>query len=220
MPAICRRLTDRAEDAAGFEPVSRAVLRPRCDGGTLNTRTRTGASPCPVKPSRRAAARDRSMIRFPIQGPRSRIRTITDRPFRKFVTRTRVPSGRVRCAAIISCSLNGSPHAIRWPWLLLPYQLAVPYCTRWITRRRPGACWARATDASDRIAHSRTALRSFRMPRVRARNKLGLLRVLDCRARRTAPSPAQPSPPSRPLSHRRVGADAKMRGHSARGQLE
>ena len=38
------------------------------------------------------------------------IRTTTERPFRRFVTLTEVPSGSMRCAATMAYSLKGSPH--------------------------------------------------------------------------------------------------------------
>lgn len=49
--------------------------------------------PTPEIPTARAAGRDRSITRPPMNGPRSVMRTVTDRPVNWFVTRTRVPSG-------------------------------------------------------------------------------------------------------------------------------
>jgi hypothetical protein len=40
------------------------------------------------------------MMRFPTNGPRSVIRTTVDFPLLRFVTRTTVLKGRVRCAAV------------------------------------------------------------------------------------------------------------------------
>jgi len=70
----------------------------------------TGATP--EKPSRCAAAGVRSMIRPLLKGPRSFIRTMTVRPLRKLVTRTIVPKGRERCAAVSFPGANNSPLAV------------------------------------------------------------------------------------------------------------
>ena len=51
-------------------------------------------------PTACAAEFERSIERPRMNGPRSEIRTTTERPFAVFVTRTFVPSGRVRCAAV------------------------------------------------------------------------------------------------------------------------
>ena len=64
----------------------------------------------PIAP---AAALLRSIARPCTKGPRSLIRTIIERPLREFVTRTRVPKGSVRCAAVIALGLNFSPDAAR-----------------------------------------------------------------------------------------------------------
>ena len=45
----------------------------------------------------------------------SLIRTTTDRPFLEFVTFTRVPKRRVRCAAVMALGLNLSPDAVAKP---------------------------------------------------------------------------------------------------------
>ena len=58
----------------------------------------TGASP--EKPSARAAAGVTSITRPRTNGPRSLIRTTTEWPLRLLVTRTLVPNGNVRCAAV------------------------------------------------------------------------------------------------------------------------
>ena len=57
------------------------------------TSTVTGARP--EKPNARAAAGITSMIRPGTNGPRSLIRTTTERPLSKCVMRTSVPNGRV-----------------------------------------------------------------------------------------------------------------------------
>ena len=50
--------------------------------------TRTCAEPCFNMPSRAAAAYERSMMRPSWKGPRSLMRTTTDLPFSRWVTRT------------------------------------------------------------------------------------------------------------------------------------
>src|SRR5919199_4579479 len=54
------------------------------------------------------------------------MRTTTERPVRLFTTRTRVPNGRVRCAAVSAFVLKVSPLAVRRPWKPGPYQEARP----------------------------------------------------------------------------------------------
>jgi hypothetical protein len=71
----------------------------RCGG---RTSIATGARP--EKRSSLAAAGVTSMIRLLSNGSRSLIRTTTERPLRRLVTRTIVPKGDVRCAAV---SLSG-----------------------------------------------------------------------------------------------------------------
>src|SRR5215204_4572026 len=83
-------------------------------------------SAVPLTPSARAALFDRSMTRPRTNGPRSLIRTTTDRPLCLLTTRTRVPNGRVRCAAVNALALNISPLAVRRPWKPGPYQDAIP----------------------------------------------------------------------------------------------
>jgi hypothetical protein len=55
----------------------------------------------PEKPIVLAAAAIISMTRPRTNGPRSLMRTTTERPVRWFVTRTRIPNGSERCAAVI-----------------------------------------------------------------------------------------------------------------------
>lgn len=74
---------------------------------------RTSATPSCRMPSRVAAAGERSMIRPRTNGPRSSMRTITERPVSRSVTRTRVPNGRLRCAAIRLRDVSRSPSAVR-----------------------------------------------------------------------------------------------------------
>ena len=55
------------------------------------------------------------MTRPPAYGPRSLIRTTTVRPLVLLVTRTRVPKGSERWAAVKSWVLKRSPLAVRRP---------------------------------------------------------------------------------------------------------
>jgi hypothetical protein len=75
--------------------------------------TLTLTVPVPSMPMLWAAAFDRSMIRPPTKGPRSLMRTTTERPFDKFSTRTLVPNGSERCAAVSSLGFICSPLAVR-----------------------------------------------------------------------------------------------------------
>lgn len=77
------------------------------------TSTVTGAKP--EKPSARAAAGERSIIRPGTNGPRSLMRMITLRPLRRLVTRTNEPKGSVRCAAVSALGAIGSPLAVLPP---------------------------------------------------------------------------------------------------------
>lgn len=52
------------------------------------------------------------MMRPPMNGPRSLIRIVTDRPFLTFVTRKRVPNGNVGCEAVSACLLKLSALAV------------------------------------------------------------------------------------------------------------
>jgi hypothetical protein len=67
----------------------------------------TGARP--EIPIARAAAGVRSMMRPRRKGPRSFMRTTTLHLLRLLVTRTRVPNGRVRCAAVKALGEARSP---------------------------------------------------------------------------------------------------------------
>src|SRR5690606_4127499 len=86
----------------------------------------TGATPARIRPMRSAAARLRSITRPGVNGPRSLMRTTTERPVAGYSTRTRVPKGSVLCAAVSACMSNGSPLAVRRPWWRSPYQDARP----------------------------------------------------------------------------------------------
>src|SRR6267142_1501763 len=74
------------------------------------------------------------MIRPVAMGPRSFTRTSTVRPFLRFVTRSRVPNGRVRCAAVSWRMSYVSPLAVFCPWCCSPYQDACPV---WTAGRTP-----------------------------------------------------------------------------------
>ena len=73
----------------------------------------------------RAAPQERSIDRPPMNGPRSLMRTTTLRPLLRLVTRTRVPKGRVRWAAVRAEGLNGSPLAVGLPAKPGPYHDAL-----------------------------------------------------------------------------------------------
>jgi hypothetical protein len=59
------------------------------------------------------ARRAKSIDRLRTKGPRSLIRTVTDWPFFRLVTRTLVPNGSVRCAAVNAFEPTRSPVAAR-----------------------------------------------------------------------------------------------------------
>jgi hypothetical protein len=88
--------------------------------------TRTRATPERSMSIASAAPRDRSMMRSGLNGPRSVIRTSTLRPLVTFVTRTRVPNGSVRWAAVNWAGSNTSPLAVRRPANPGPYHDARP----------------------------------------------------------------------------------------------
>src|SRR5580658_796875 len=57
------------------------------------------------------------MMRPLVNGPRSLMRTMTVRPLRRLVTRTMVPNGSVRCAAVSLDGENVSPFAVLPAWV-------------------------------------------------------------------------------------------------------
>src|SRR5262245_62911896 len=65
-----------------------------------------------MKPSCLAAASETSSIRPLTNGPRSLMRTTTLRPLFWLVTLTRVPNGRLRCAAVSAPGFMRSPEAV------------------------------------------------------------------------------------------------------------
>ena len=85
------------------------MRRPLCHSRVSTT------LPTPARPMTSAALCEMSMTRPPAKGPRSLTRTTTERPVRSFVTRRRVPKGRLRCAAVSALRLNVSPFAVRRP---------------------------------------------------------------------------------------------------------
>src|SRR5215211_7306545 len=89
-------------------------------------RRASDTDPTPESPIASAEARDRSMIRPWAEGPRSLMRTMAERPVLRWVTLTRVPKGRERCAAVRLLVLKISPFAVRRPWKPGPYQDACP----------------------------------------------------------------------------------------------
>src|SRR5215813_4682721 len=95
-------------------------------GGWLRTEgtTSTRATPFFAMPSFCAARLDKSNVRPRTCGPRSLIRTSTERPFSGLVTTTREPSGKVFDAAVIAFSLKRSPVVVRRPLNPGPYQEA------------------------------------------------------------------------------------------------
>jgi len=70
---------------------------------------------------------------------RSLIRTLTCRPFFLLITRTQVPKGRLKWAAVNLFRSKRSPLAVIFPWYPSPrpYQLASP-SSRLPTSIRPG----------------------------------------------------------------------------------
>src|SRR5215470_17164227 len=81
----------------------------------------------PEKPSARAPAGVRSIIRPRTKGPRSVIVTITDFPVLRLVTFTFVPNRSERCAAVKALSLNLIPLAVLVP-SRVEYTDAMPFC--------------------------------------------------------------------------------------------
>src|SRR5262249_6862326 len=88
--------------------------------GVISTR----ATPFLVIPSFCAARLDKSNVRPRTCGPRSLIRTSTERPFSGLVTTTREPSGRVFDAAVMAFWLKRSPVVVRRPLNPGPYHEA------------------------------------------------------------------------------------------------
>src|SRR5262245_37663170 len=73
----------------------------------------TWPTPDDVRPTARAAPVERSSTRPLMKGPRSLMVTTTLRPL--WVTRSLVPNGSERCAAVMSFSLKRWPEAVLLP---------------------------------------------------------------------------------------------------------
>ena len=76
------------------------VKNPSVGSTFPSTSSRTRTTPGPIDSISRAAACERSMMRLSTNGPRSVMRTIVDLLLLRFVTRTMVSNGNVRCAAV------------------------------------------------------------------------------------------------------------------------
>src|SRR5690242_1238320 len=96
------------------------------------------------------------------------MRTLTERFEVRLVTRTTVPNGRLRWAAVIAFISNASPFAVVLPWWLLPYQDAMP---SWVkVGRSPGVdtvaggrgCWL-AQAASSALANTTVTIERNRI---------------------------------------------------------
>src|SRR5690606_15850168 len=77
-------------------------------------------------PTASAPARERSMTRPGLNGPRSLMRTTTERPLSSLTTRTKVLNGKVLCAAVSWLGSKIAPLAVRGPAKPGPYHDAMP----------------------------------------------------------------------------------------------
>src|SRR5262245_21215704 len=93
--------------AVAFPRISELDYRMTCSD--------TLATPDACRPMARAAPNARSITRPRTNGPRSLMRTTTDRPVRTFITLTLVPNGSERWAAVNPCGLKRSPLAVFEP---------------------------------------------------------------------------------------------------------
>src|SRR5690606_5126899 len=121
-PACWARGAGAPAGRCGCETVRRTwsgARRTVSDGadGQPRDRTsyRTGITPEPVPPTFCMAALDRSRQRPLTNGPRSLMRTVTERPVFVLVTWTLEPIGSVLCAAVRASGLKGSPLAVICP---------------------------------------------------------------------------------------------------------
>jgi len=87
--------------------------------------TFTRPTPFAVRPIFCAAPCERSRLRPRTNGPRSLMRTLTERPFETLVTCTTEPSGSVLEAAVSWLGSNRSPLDVRRPANPGPYHEAV-----------------------------------------------------------------------------------------------
>lgn len=100
-------------------------LQDRREGREPGVDSATFVHPEFTKPSWPATFLVTSMIRPLVNGPRSLIRTMAERPLRKFVTLTLVPNGNVLWAAVMVLGLALSPLAV---FDVMAYQDAFPHC--------------------------------------------------------------------------------------------
>jgi hypothetical protein len=118
----------------------------------------TRAEPAPAMPRSIAAPRERSSAR-PVEaaGPRSLIRTMVERPVASAETRSSVPNGSVRCAAVCPIARNVSPVEVRRPRRSPP-----PYheaSTSWAPFARTWTAWTAVTEDGAGAAQNFSALR-------------------------------------------------------------
>ena len=95
---ICRIFSTRT----GY-PLRWKMLYMLAEVDVLRQITLRVAVPCSIIPIAAAAPRERSRLRPGTKGPRSLIRTTTERPVVGLVTCRSVPKGRVRLAAVKPC---------------------------------------------------------------------------------------------------------------------
>ena len=120
------KLTEAVRMVGGSAFSSTQRLAPLFESSIwLITLRRTSVMPAGMKSRASAAAFDRSMMRPPTKGPRSLIRTTTERPLAIFSMRTLVPNGREPCAAVNAASSIFSPLAVGESRV---YQEARPVC--------------------------------------------------------------------------------------------
>ncbi len=84
-------------------PFTKGKGRSATSGVDSGTDSTTSLKPRPNIPRASAAPRLTSITRLRINGPRSVMRTSTSRPLTRLCTRTQVPNGSVRWAAVKAC---------------------------------------------------------------------------------------------------------------------
>ena len=105
-----RRPTNRGVSDQRADPLSCRFRR-----RTQPVRPRRSAMPLRIMSMFRGARGDTSISSERLTGPRSLILAMTERPFRKLVTRTSECSGSERCAAVACTASSRSPLAVRRP---------------------------------------------------------------------------------------------------------